>query len=130
MKRPPIGQRNTRQRDAIAEVIGAAAGPLTAPEIAERAQREIPGLGMATVYRTLKLLQEAGRVRTVILPSGETRYESEGLGHHHHFHCRVCDGVYDLESCHVVMPPGARTEEGFVVEDHELTLYGVCPSCG
>jgi Fur family ferric uptake transcriptional regulator len=129
MERPPIGQRNTRQRDAIAEVIRGAAGPLTAPEIAGRAQQEIPGLGIATVYRTLKLLQEAGRVRTVVLPSGETRYESEGLGHHHHFHCRVCDGVYDVETCHVAVPAGTRTEEGFVVEDHELTLYGVCSAC-
>ena len=130
MKRADLGQRQTRQRDVIVDVIRAAAGPLTVPEILERAQKEVPGLGIATVYRTLKLLHEAGRVETVILPSGETRYESSGLGHHHHFHCRVCHEVYDLASCPVTLPQDHAIGGGFVVEGHELTLYGVCGECG
>ena len=130
MTRANLGQRQTRQRDVIVEVIHDAAGPLTVPEILERAQAKIPGLGVATVYRTLKLLQEAGKIQTVILPSGETRFESAGLGHHHHFHCRVCDEVYDLESCPVTIPRDHCLDNGFVVESHELTLYGVCSGCG
>src|SRR5688572_32216599 len=50
-------------------------GPLTVNEILDRAQRELAGLGVVTVYRTLKLLKESGQVRTVVLPSGEPRYE-------------------------------------------------------
>lgn len=128
-KPAPLGQRNTRQRDAILEVIQAASGPLTVPEILERAQRTIPGLGVATVYRTLKLLQETGGIETVILPSGESRFEASNLGHHHHFHCRVCDEVFDLDSCPVVVPQGGAIGGGYVVEAHEITLYGVCPEC-
>ncbi|HEX2205578.1 MAG TPA: transcriptional repressor [Longimicrobium sp.] len=128
MQRANLGQRQTRQRDVIVEVIRGAAGPLTVPEILERAQAHVPGLGVATVYRTLKLLQEAGQVQPVILPSGESRFEPAGLGHHHHFHCRVCDGVYDLDACPVSLPR-AEVADGFVVESHELTLYGVCPDC-
>jgi Fur family transcriptional regulator, ferric uptake regulator len=124
----PLGQRRTRQRQVIEEVIHSAAGPLTVNEIHDRASAEIEGLGIATVYRTLKLLLEGDRIQTVILPSGETRYESTGLGHHHHFHCRSCDLVFDLETCPVSVPRG-RYEAGFVVEDHELTLYGTCPGC-
>jgi Fur family transcriptional regulator, ferric uptake regulator len=126
---PAFGQRQTRQRDRIYQVIREAQGPLTVQEILERAQRTVPGLGIATVYRTLNLLQDARQIRTVILPSGETRYELSGLGHHHHFQCRVCDEVYDLETCPVSIPDGNAIGEGFVVETHELTLYGVCPEC-
>jgi Fur family transcriptional regulator, ferric uptake regulator len=125
---PQLGQRQTRQRDTIVEVIRESAGPLTVQEILERAQDRVPGLGIATVYRTVKLLLEGDRIQTVILPSGETRYESAGLGHHHHFHCRRCQEVFDLESCPVHVPRGAY-EGGYLVEDHELTLYGTCPAC-
>jgi Fur family transcriptional regulator, ferric uptake regulator len=123
-----LGQRQTQQRDAIVQVIRSAGGPLTVNEIFDRSQEHVPGLGIATVYRTLKLLLEGGRIETVILPSGETRYESAGRGHHHHFHCRRCDEVFDLESCPVSVPTG-EYEGGYLVDDHELTLYGTCPSC-
>ncbi|MBB4635083.1 Fur family transcriptional regulator [Longimicrobium terrae] len=124
-----LGERNTRQRDTIAEVIRDAAGPLTVPEIFERSQQSIPGLGIATVYRTVKLLSEAGQLQAVILPSGETRYESAQLGHHHHFHCRVCQTVYDMQTCLVRVPESRSVDRGFVIESHELTCYGVCPAC-
>jgi Fur family ferric uptake transcriptional regulator len=124
-----LGERNTRQRETIVEVIREAAGPLTVPEIFERAQQRIPGLGIATVYRTVKLLGESRQVQVVILPSGETRYESAELGHHHHFHCRVCETVYDMETCIVRVPESRKVDQGFVIESHELTCYGVCRNC-
>lgn len=130
--RPPratLGQRKTRQRDHIFQVIREAQGPLTVHEIFQRAQERVPGLGIATVYRTLNLLQEARQIRTVILPSGDTRYELSGLGHHHHFECRSCHEVYDLEQCPVDVSSGSTVGDGFVVESHELTLYGLCPQC-
>lgn len=129
MEEPVLGQRKTRQRDTILKVIEESSGPLTVQEIHERAQEEVPGLGIATVYRTLKLLQEHERIEVVVLPSGETRYEVAGLGHHHHFQCRLCDEVYDLGSCPVSLPHSSTLAGGFTVESHELTLYGVCPSC-
>jgi len=126
---PVLGQRHTRQRDRIFQVIRDAQGPLTVPEIHDRAQQQIPGLGIATVYRTLNLLQEGGQVSTVILPSGETRYEMSDLGHHHHFQCRVCQEVFDFDACPVSVPDGSALGAGFTVESHELTLYGVCAEC-
>lgn len=123
------GQRQTRQRSTIYEVIRTAAGPLTVPEIHQRAQREVGGIGIATVYRTINLLQDEGLVQAVILPSGETRYELANLGHHHHFSCRSCEEVFDLPACPVEIPRNDVVEGGFVVESHELTLYGVCPAC-
>jgi Fur family ferric uptake transcriptional regulator len=125
----PLGKNRTRQREEIARVIQEAPGPLTVNEILERAQAAIPGMGLVTVYRTVKLLKEAEQVRTVILPTGETRYEPAGRGHHHHFHCRACDEVFDLDGCPVRIPADREISPGFRVDAHDLTFYGTCPEC-
>lgn len=124
-----LGQRQTRQREAIFQVIEVANGPLSVPEIHERACVLFPRLGIATVYRTVKLLQEAGRIQSVVLPTGDTRYEETGLGHHEHFQCRKCEQVFDINVCPVHFPKGQPIAGGFIVEDHELTIYGLCPDC-
>ncbi|HEU4885081.1 MAG TPA: transcriptional repressor [Longimicrobium sp.] len=129
MESTPVGKHRTRQRDVIARVIGDAAGPLSVNEILERAQRELAGLGVVTVYRTLKLLKEGGQVRTVVLPSGEPRYEPAARAHHHHFHCRACDAVYDLPGCPLPLPATREVSPGFIADGHEVTFFGTCPGC-
>lgn len=124
-----LGQRQTRQRDAILRVISEASGPLSVPEIHQRAAEMHIGLGIATIYRTLKLLQENAQIQAVILPSGESRFEPARLGHHEHFQCRKCRQVFDIHACPLNLPRNTTLEGGFVVEDHELTLYGTCPLC-
>lgn len=131
MANPPlqsVGQRQTRQRDAILAVIQKSQGPLTVPEIHRKARRSLKQLGIATVYRTVKLLVEAEQIHAVILPDGETRFEST-VGHHDHFRCRLCNQVFDLHCCPMDLPVGTILPEGFRIEDHELTLYGTCPKC-
>jgi Fur family transcriptional regulator, ferric uptake regulator len=120
MKRPPtsaaqLGQRQTRQRENIARVLQQASGPLTVQEILDQGKRATPGLVIATIYRTLRLLLDSGQVRCVILPNGDVRYEPVGLGHHHHFLCRVCSEVFALEACPLSLPSGGRIMGGFVV---------------
>lgn len=124
-----IEPRQTRQRDVIARLIENSDGPLSVPEIHDRARASLPGIGIATVYRTLKLLHQLRQVLPVILPSGETRYERTGLGHHEHFQCRGCSQVFDLDVCPVHIPRGTRLSGGFLVEDHVMTIYGLCPAC-
>ena len=120
--------RQTRQREVIVQVLQQAEGPLSAPELLSRAQATLPGLGTATVYRTLKLMQEQGAAHAVHL-DGEPLYESSGRGHHHHFSCNGCGRVFSLSSCPVALPKGTVYPGGFVVEGHEVTLYGRCPAC-
>ena len=86
-----------------------------------------PGLGIATVYRTLKSGVEGGWLQPVDLPGEPPRYEPTGKQHHHHFHCRSCDRVYEIEGC----PDGLRnlTPPGFALEAHEIVLYGRCADC-
>lgn len=102
--------------------------PLSAEETLEAAQRTIPTLGIATVYRALNSMVEAGMLQPVEVPGEAARYERADLEHHHHFHCRSCRRVYDVNGC-----PGQIKQmapRGFKVESHEILLYGTCPDCG
>ena len=120
-------ERNTRQRDAIRAAIIAAKRPLSPTEILQAAADEVPGLGIATVYRTIKTLLEEKELSAVDMPGGQTRYEVAHLHHHHHFHCRKCDRVFEVEGC-----PGdlrSLTPRGFKTEHHEITLSGLCSGC-
>ena len=122
-------ERSTRQRSAIRQTIAAAGRPLSPQEVLQAAQTQVPGLSLATVYRNLKLLQDAAEVSVVSLPGDSPRYESTQAAstHHHHFQCSRCQRVFDVPGC-----PGElehMAPKGFTVERHELTFYGVCADC-
>ncbi len=122
-----MATRRTQQRRAIRAALENAGRPLGPREVLEIAQAGAPGLGIATVYRTLKKLVLEGDLQVVELPGTPSRYELAGLAHHHHFHCRDCDRVFDVEGCPEQVtdyaPPGFRTEE------HAVVLYGCCSTC-
>lgn len=119
--------RRTRQKEAIQTVLEDQQNPLTPVEIHGLAARMVSGIGMATVYRSLRSLVDEKRVVAVEIPGQPPRYERANKGHHHHFVCRSCGGVFELEKC----ASGIRNmaPSGFVVEDHEIILYGTCGDC-
>lgn len=120
--------RRTTQRQAIRHVLEQEARPLSPAEIRELAAAGAPSLGIATVYRNLARLHEEGLVRAIDVPGvSGARWELTGKAHHHHFHCRLCDGVFEVADC-----PGSLVDiapPGFRVEAHEIVLYGRCASC-
>ena len=120
-------ERTTRQRAAIRAVIAAAGRPLLAQEVLELAQRQVPGLAIATVYRNLKWMADEAELRPVLLPGENPRYELSGESWHPHFRCRQCRRVFDLPAA--LYEFSRSLPAGFTVEDHELTLYGSCPEC-
>jgi Fur family ferric uptake transcriptional regulator len=120
--------RNTRQREAIRQAMEAAGRPLSPQEVRLAAQRIVPRLGIATVYRCLKELVETRWAVPVELPGEPARYERAGKAHHHHFRCRSCERVYEVEGC--AYAGKAAVPPGFRIESHEVILYGVCARCG
>lgn len=122
-------KRVTRQKTLIQKVIVEAGRPLSPAEILEAGQREIPSLSIATVYRNLRDLQQDGVIKSVPLPGDSPRYESHHGDdhHHHHFQCNRCQKVFDIHGC----PGGLErmAPEGFAVDRHEVTLYGLCAEC-
>lgn len=122
--------RRTSQRAAILRALHDAPGPLTPQQVHDAARRDQETLGLATVYRNLARLSDEGDIVAVHLPDDVTRYEPSGRGHHHHFICRRCHGVFELEAdCPVSILEGVVLPGGFMVEDHALTLYGLCARC-
>ena len=120
-------ERSTRQRTAIQAAIAAARRPLSPQEVLEAARADVPALGMATVYRSLRTLVEEGMVEAVTLPGEGPRYEMTGQGHHHHFQCNTCRRVFDIHACPGSL--GHLAPHGFSVESHDITLYGRCGDC-
>lgn len=122
-------QRHTAQRQAILEVLQTSPGPLSPHEVFDLSQQKQPGLGLATVYRTLSLLEGEGEIVEVHIPGESSRYEPK-REHHHYFHCQSCERVFDLfESCSLSILDGSQLPNGFLVRDHHLTLYGLCSEC-
>jgi Fur family ferric uptake transcriptional regulator len=128
VQRPKPVRRTTRQREAVRAAFETAEHPLTAEELLHLAKKRVEGIGIATVYRTIKSLLDEGWLTTVEV-SGETpRYEHADKEHHHHFLCRACERVFEAEGCEggkatLTAPPGFR------VEGHEVVLRGVCVEC-
>jgi Fur family transcriptional regulator, ferric uptake regulator len=120
-------ERSTRQRAAIVSAMERERRPLSPVEILVRAQADVPGLGTATVYRTLKALVADGVVVSVDLPGEPPRYEPAGAKHHHHFRCHVCDRVFEVPGC--AKGIRALVPRGFELDGHELVLYGRCRGC-
>lgn len=120
-------ERKTVQRQAIRDAIIEASRPLSPQEVLEAARPNVKKLGIATVYRTLKTLLAEGVVKAVDLPGEPPRYEPAGKHHHHHFRCRACNKVYEIDGC----PKNLKriAPRGFRVESHDLTLFGVCARC-
>jgi Fur family ferric uptake transcriptional regulator len=120
-------ERDTRQRRAIRKVLEESGRPLSHQEILDSAISSGQSLGVATVYRNIRIMLSEGEIVAVQLPGLPDRYELSGKSHHHHFQCLRCNRVYEIEGC-----PGDMKKlvpKGFRMERHELTLYGVCIAC-
>lgn len=120
-------KRITVQRRAIEGVFNQHKGPLTVEDILNYGRETVPSLNIATVYRTLKILTDNGALVKVFHPSFGTLYEQSGKDHHHHFFCRECNRAFELPGCALKLEDATPT--GFVVEDHEVFLFGTCPKC-
>lgn len=123
----PRARRRTRQRSVIQRVLLEANRPLSPHDILEAAHAKAPGLGIATVYRAIHTMVTEGALVAVKIPGEPPRYETAGKEHHHHFQCRTCDDIFDIQGC----PPDIQklAPKGFRLEGHQVVLYGVCPPC-
>ncbi|PYK98621.1 MAG: hypothetical protein DME19_11930 [Verrucomicrobia bacterium] len=121
----------TGPRRAILEILRQHPHPLTNREIFA-AMRE-GNCDLATIYRSMHLLQEMGMVKRFDFGDGVARFElvSEGDdGHHHHLVCVRCSRIVEIEDCF----PRELEEEiaarnGFRAITHKLEFFGVCPKC-
>ncbi len=120
------GHRVTAPRLAVLAAAADAGDQFSAEEI----DRQLPHVGRATVFRTLKLLLDIGIFCRVLLDDGNLRYRWSRRGHHHHLVCNDCGAVQDFTACDVADLVGELTRRAnFTVDGHWLEVYGRCGDC-
>jgi Fur family ferric uptake transcriptional regulator len=125
---PPL--RPTRQRLAVIEAMASFDDFRSAQEIHELMARRGAPVGLATVYRTLQKLADAGDVDLLRTEGGETIYRRCSDSHHHHLVCRSCGATVEVEGPTVERWTRAIAEEhGYADVSHSLEIFGTCPAC-
>ncbi len=133
----PVGQvlgeaglKATRQRTAIVRALERSGRPITAQALHARLGRSGNGPGLATIYRTLQALEQAGYARTFPAGEGELSYKLCDPGHHHHLICERCGLVVEIPSCEVeAWASEAAHRRGFTLSWHQADVFGLCPQC-
>jgi Fur family ferric uptake transcriptional regulator len=124
------GYRLTEPRRALAALIADQEGHFTAAELVAAARARRIGIGRATVFRTLEVLEAIGAVERIDLPTGEHAYVGCEPAHHHHVVCSRCGRTSEIDDAGLrsVVREVAR-QTGYRVDEHRLELFGVCPAC-
>jgi Fur family transcriptional regulator, ferric uptake regulator len=121
----------TGPREAVLNILRRHTRPLSAREIFQALPSR--DCDLATVYRSLHLLEEMRMVKRFDLGNGGARFEllPEGDdGHHHHLVCTNCSDVLEIEGCFPVeLEQTIAHQSGFKAVTHKLEFFGVCPRC-
>ncbi|MBX3243683.1 MAG: transcriptional repressor [Acidobacteria bacterium] len=125
------GLRRTSQRDLILETFLKTEDHLTSEELYWLVHKQDETVGHTTVYRTLKLLTEAGLAREVRFGDNKTYYEHHyDQEHHDHLICTECGKVVEFFSADIErMQDETATQFGFTLSHHSLRMWGVCADC-
>lgn len=101
----------------------------TADWIYDEVRKTIPGLSKGTVYRNLKILQEAGEISELNISGTVSRFEGRQKNHYH-FRCDGCGRVFDLdEPVNNELDNRVAQKTGFKVSCHQLEFRGLCKDC-
>jgi Fur family ferric uptake transcriptional regulator len=125
------GYRLTGPRRALADLIADQDGHFTAADLFAATQRRRLGVGRATVFRTLEVLEELGAIERLDLPNGEHAYVGcEPAHHHHHVVCSRCGRTAEIRDADLRRVVGRVSRQtGYRVDEHRLELFGLCPTC-
>lgn len=134
------GFKITSQREAVLEVLSNTDQHLSTEEVYFQLHQKCPGIGLATVYRTLELLVKLGIVQKFDFGDGRARYEilsdSKEEDHHHHLICKKCGTIIDYKdfiSDEIELlnktEKGLSEKYNFEITDHVIHFYGICEKC-
>lgn len=124
------GLKRSAQREAILDAFLKTGHHVSVEDLLKIVRKREPEVGRTTIYRTLKLFQEAGLASELLL-GGEARFEPLWKrDHHDHFVCVSCNEIFEFQS-----PEIERLQDeiaralGFVIEAHRHHIFGRCRKC-
>ena len=122
--------RWTSQRKLVLDVFLQQSGHVHIGEIYDRVREKDTTIGIATVYRTMKLLEESGLAEVHSFNNKTTYERLFKVRHHDHLICKTCNKTvefehpliekYQLEICQ---------QHNFTLKSHRMDLYGICKDC-
>ena len=121
----------TGPRQALLELLRKQPHPMSSKEMFDALPKNLCDL--ATVYRSLRLLEQMGMVKRFDFGDGTARFEllEEGDdGHHHHLVCTRCAEIIELDECSMTeSEERIAARNGFKSVTHKLEFFGICPAC-
>jgi Fur family transcriptional regulator, ferric uptake regulator len=127
------GNKLTKTRKAMVDMLVSSHNLLTAPQIQEELEKLGINLNKTTIYRELDYLQKNKIIQEVNIKPGIVHYESALLPHHHHVTCKTCGLIKDVDAGEldklIEIFEKKIESQGFRVLEHSLEFYGLCKKC-
>jgi Fur family ferric uptake transcriptional regulator len=129
-----FSERSTAPRQLIARSLvrlGKSGAVFSADDLIQRLHKSNPRIGRATVYRSIEKLVKMKVLDRIDFNDGTHYFRlcSSG-GHHHHLACTGCHRVVDMDIClDEARMASVGREKSFTIEDHAITLFGLCKDC-
>jgi len=126
------GLKFTIQREVILEMLYNSDEHLTPEGLHHLIQQKHPELntGIATVYRTLSLLEESDMVTSLSFGAQGKKYELGAKDHHDHVICTQCGAITEFVDEEIERRQQHITETlGFIMQEHSMQIYGICKNC-
>ena len=127
---PPL--KFTIQREVILETLYNSDEHLTPESLHHLIQEKFPDLktGIATVYRTLALLEDSNMVTSLSFGAQGKKYELGAKEHHDHMICTSCGDITEFVDKEIESRQHAIADQlGFKMSDHSMQIYGICKNC-
>jgi Fur family ferric uptake transcriptional regulator len=120
--------KSTRQRDLIVDEFLAMRGHISLDDLHALVRAKNPAVGFSTVYRTMRLLEEAGLANERHFEQGRTLYErADAKSHHDHLICEKCHYIIEFENDALEsLQRKVAIGLGFVITNHRHEIYGLC----
>lgn len=124
-------QRMTKQRQAVFEELERVNDFRSAQQIFEHLHTQGQRVGLATVYRNLQSLADAGEVDVLRSSDGEALYRlCDSHGHHHHLVCRNCGQAVEIAQTDIESWVNeVASAYGYTAVEHSMELFGLCADC-
>ena len=120
--------RQKPQRLAILRALEGNRDHPSVEEVHREVLKDFPTMSLATVYKTLEMLQRQGSVRRLTIDPARRRYDSEATAHHHLL-CTGCGRIVDIHR-DFRLDLEEVEREGFTVTGNHVEFTGLCPGCG